>query len=111
VSIITDRDICMAAYLQGRPLSEIPAASAMSRRLVTIRETATVSVAEAAMRRHGVRRLLVVDAAGRLVGLLSIDDILKRAGDGPVRSTDPFSGEAIAATVAALGYAYAPARG
>src|SRR5438046_1875104 len=30
VGIITDRDICIAAYTQGRPLSEIPVSSACS---------------------------------------------------------------------------------
>ena len=30
VGMLTDRDVCMAAYLQGRPLSEISVASVMS---------------------------------------------------------------------------------
>ena len=31
VGVITDRDICMAAYTRGRPLRELPVAAAMCR--------------------------------------------------------------------------------
>ena len=34
--IVTDRDICMAAYTQGRALHEIPVANAMSKSVFTI---------------------------------------------------------------------------
>jgi CBS domain-containing protein len=105
VSIITDRDVCMAAYIQGKPLSEIGVASAMSKRLLVVNALDSVSTAEAVMRRHGVRRLLVVDDSGRLVGLLSIDDIIRHGHFGPLRSRDPLSAPAIADTVAALSHA------
>jgi CBS domain-containing protein len=32
--ILTDRDICMAAWIQGKTLHEIPVASAMARAIV-----------------------------------------------------------------------------
>lgn len=104
-SVITDRDVCMAAYIQGRPLSEIAVSSAMSKRLLAVNVTDTVSAAEAVMRRHGVRRLLVVDRAGTLVGVLSLDDIMQRGDLGPVPSDAPLSAPAIAGTAAALGHA------
>ena len=35
VGVITDRDVCIAAYTQGRPIQEIPAWSVMSRQVHT----------------------------------------------------------------------------
>jgi CBS domain-containing protein len=105
ISIITDRDICMAAYIQGRPLSEIPVSSAMSKRQFVVNAIDTVSEAEAAMRRHGVRRLLVVDEDGMLVGLLSFAHILKHTDACPSASRDPLSPQNIAGTARALRHA------
>ena len=34
VGVVTDRDICMAAYMQGLPLNAIPAATAMAKELI-----------------------------------------------------------------------------
>jgi CBS domain-containing protein len=104
ISVITDRDICMAAWIQGKPLRDISVASAMSRRLFTVKERDTVSLAERIMRRHNVRRLPVVDKRGELVGMLSVDDIT-RHGYVPVGAKeDPLSPEAITLTAAALGH-------
>jgi CBS domain-containing protein len=75
VAMVTDRDVCMAAYLQGRPLSAIPVSTAMSPRLVACGPEETIAAAEACMRDYQVRRLPVIDAGGRLVGILSLNDI------------------------------------
>lgn len=106
LSMITDRDVCMAAYIQGKALSEITVASAMSKRLLVIRRTDTLSTASAVMRRHGVRRLLVVDDDERLVGLLSIDDITRQADLGPLAPCAPLSPPAIAETVSGLSHSH-----
>lgn len=79
VAMLTDRDICMAALTQGRPLEEIHVSSAMSRRLWSCRPQDDVKVAEKVMRSRQVRRLPVVDAEGKLVGLLSISDLARVA--------------------------------
>jgi CBS domain-containing protein len=105
ISIITDRDICMAAWIQGKPLWAIVVASAMSRRLFTVNVLEPVSTAEAIMRRHGIRRLPVVDDAGRLVGILSVDDIARHGQRAPFVVKDALSAPAIADTAAAVGYA------
>jgi CBS domain-containing protein len=75
--IITDRDICMAAYTQGLTLSMIRAASAMARAVVTCAPDDDVGTAEALMRQNQVRRLPVVDSQGELVGLISLSDIAR----------------------------------
>lgn len=104
ISIVTDRDVCMAAYIQGKPLSEIVVSSAMSKRLFVVRTHETVAAAEAVMRRHGVRRLLVVDRAGLLVGVLSFDDIVQNGHFGPRLSRDPLSARMLAETAAAMAH-------
>lgn len=79
VGMLTDRDVCVAAYTQGRPLHAIPVASAMSTHVHTCRPSDTVAAAEKTMRTNRVRRLPVVDADQRLVGLLSLSDIAREA--------------------------------
>lgn len=78
VGVITDRDICMAAYTQGKPLSAIQVNTAMSRTIHTCAPTDSVASAEKLMAVKQVRRLPVVDKEGCLVGLLSLHDIATR---------------------------------
>jgi CBS-domain-containing membrane protein len=77
VGMLTDRDICMAAYTQGRPLSEIIIAESMSRSLVTCGATDTVARAEQLMREHAIRRLPVVDGERHMVGIVSMNDLAR----------------------------------
>jgi len=79
VAVLTDRDVCMAAFTQGRALGEIRVSSAMSRRLWTCRPEEDVKDAEKAMRTNQVRRLPVVDVEGRLQGILSLSDLARQA--------------------------------
>ena len=75
VGFLTDRDICMAAYTQGRSLKDIRIDTAMARTLVSCEEGDELDHAAQLMRDNCVRRLPVVDSRGVLVGLLSLDDI------------------------------------
>jgi len=63
----------------------------MTPRPVTIRDTATAVSAAAEMQRLGLRHLPVVDADGRLVGMLSDRDLrgpmIGTAHDGPALET------------------------
>lgn len=79
VGMITDRDVCMAAYTQGGPLSALRVAGAMAHAPRTCRTADTVAEAEAIMRAGQVRRLPVVDGDGRLIGILSLNDIAREA--------------------------------
>lgn len=79
LAMLTDRDICMAAFTQGRSLGEIRVSSAMSKRLFVCRGEDDVKDAEKNMRTHQVRRLPVVDAEGKLVGILSLSDLARQA--------------------------------
>lgn len=79
VGMLTDRDICMAAYTQGRPLAEMRASSAMSKQLFSCGPEDSLAKAEEIMRTNRVRRLPVIDADHHLVGILSLDDIAREA--------------------------------
>ncbi len=79
VGILTDRDICMAAYTQGNRLLAIPVTTAMSRTVVSCGPDDDVRRAEALMRENRIRRLPVVDATGAIKGIVSINDIARAA--------------------------------
>ena len=79
IGVVTDRDICMAAYTQGKPLSGIDVTSAMAKDVVACHETDEVETAEHLMRDSRIRRLPVLDAENRLVGIVSMNDIARLA--------------------------------
>jgi CBS domain-containing protein len=97
VAMLTDRDICMAALTQAQPLREIPVRTAMSRRLFAVHPSDTVAHAEGLMRDHQLRRLPVVDAVGRLVGVVSLADLVRTASI--TTGTDGLSPRAITQTL------------
>ena len=77
--VITDRDICMAAYTQGKTLAEIPVKSAMSAQVLTCSPEDSITVAEEQMRSAQIRRLPVVDVERRLMGVISLADIARES--------------------------------
>jgi len=83
--IVTDRDICMAAYTQGRALHEIPVSSVMSKVVYAVGPDATAADALDTMNRKAVRRLPVTDASGRLLGILSLADFTRVARESAAR--------------------------
>lgn len=82
VGIITDRDICMAAYTQGVPLHSIPTRTAMAREVFTCRPDDGVEGVERLMRDKQIRRVPVVDGDGHPIGMLSLNDIARGATSG-----------------------------
>jgi CBS domain-containing protein len=79
--IVTDRDICMAAYIQGRALSDMRARDLCGRVLHSCRPTASVETAVSLMSTHQIRRIPITDDEHRLVGLLSIADVVRNGQD------------------------------
>src|SRR5579862_2257857 len=76
VGVITDRDIVVAVVARETDPRALKVGDVMTRQPVLAREDGTVSAALHHMREIGVRRLPVVDRGGRLVGVLSLDDVL-----------------------------------
>lgn len=78
--IVRDRDLCMAAYTQGCPLSAIPIATAMPSRFPSCRASAELEEVLEIMAAHGEHRVLILDADRRLQGMISLSDIAHLAG-------------------------------
>src|SRR5215472_8047344 len=101
--IVTDRDICMAAYFQGTSLAAIPLHSIMSTDVYTCEPDVELQDAERIMRTHQIRRLPVVDRRRGLVGLLSISDVAHGIRpDGDVRAASKENIDLLLQTVAAV---------
>jgi CBS domain-containing protein len=102
VGMITDRDIAMAAYTQGRLLRDVPIDSVMARQVLTCTAEESVGAVEERMRKHQVRRLPVVDDAEKLIGIVSLNDIaIEAAQEKSARKRDvPLDG--VALTLAAI---------
>lgn len=79
LGMLTDRDVCMSAYTRGQRLDEIAAHRAMSLDVVACGPDDSTSLVETRMREQHVRRLPVVDDCGRLVGLVSLNDLAQAA--------------------------------
>lgn len=80
VGMITDRDICMAAFTQGNVLASMPVADTMSRDLVTCSADDTIEQVGRQLSDRQLHRLPVVKhPTGKLVGIISLNDIA-RAG-------------------------------
>ena len=101
VGIVTDRDACMAAYTQGKPLNAIRTGDVMSRQVVSCDVADPIETAEATMRTQKVRRLPVLDAEGRLVGIVSLNDLARRAARERGRHADRLALD-VAATLAGI---------
>jgi CBS domain-containing protein len=79
IGMVTDRDICMATYIQGRPPQHIPVADIMSHQVFSCRTDDPLEAAERLMSDKQIRRVPVTDGDNRLVGILSLNDLARYA--------------------------------
>lgn len=77
--VVTDRDACMAAYTKGKALSDLIARDAMATKVWTCNHQDDLSAVHEAMRKHQIRRMVVVDDSGKPVGVLSLNDLALNA--------------------------------
>lgn len=75
--ILTDRDIVVEVLAKGLDAATTTVADVMTRTLAIALDTDDTSVAVERMHTHGVRRLPVVNHAGGLVGIYTLDDALR----------------------------------
>ncbi len=76
LGMVTDRDICLAMANANRLPSEIPVEQVMSKKVYACGPDEAIPAALQTMRNKKVRRLPVIDSDGKLVGILSMDDIV-----------------------------------
>lgn len=77
VGLVTDRDLVLNALADHAAPAHAPVAELMSHRVVAVPGSASVADVAAAMHEEGVRRILVMSAEGRLVGIVSLDDLVE----------------------------------
>ena len=77
IGIVTDRDVVVEVNAVDLNPNVITVGDIMAPDLVTVREDEGLLEAMEIMRFKGVRRLPVVTREGRLVGIISIDDLLE----------------------------------
>ena len=103
VGILTDRDIAMAAYTQGKQLWAIPVATAMARKVISCHANDGITQAEALMRDNRVRRLIVLDQNECLVGILSLNDVAREAQrEASTGRRVEVTGEGVSETLASI---------
>ncbi len=81
VGIVTDRDLVSRVIAPHRDPLTVQARDIMSPDIVLVREGTPVSEVTEQMRERGIRRVPVVDERGRLVNILSLDDMLVVLGE------------------------------
>jgi CBS domain-containing protein len=108
--ILTDRDICMAAYTTGRGLHELHVADIMARNIATARPQESLQQAEMIMRARGVRRLPVVNEQHRVVGMLSCNDLCRWVDDGGSNGSQHHDAVHLVGTLATVGRPRAAAK-
>jgi CBS domain-containing protein len=79
VGVVTDRDLCMAAYTKSRSLDQIRLRELMSTGIRACRAADDVADAEQKMREAQVHRLPVLDDANQLLGVISLADVAREA--------------------------------
>ncbi len=75
IGVITDRDIAVRAVAAGMDASSTTVADVMSRNVITVRDNADIQEACDKMEQNQIRRVPVVDAQGRLCGIVAQADI------------------------------------
>jgi CBS domain-containing protein len=79
IGVVTDRDLAVRAIAKKLAPGSTTAAMVMTSPAVTCPATADVRDAEELMAKERKSRLVIVDDAGRLVGILSLADLIEKA--------------------------------
>lgn len=97
VGVVTDRDMYIALATRNARASRMAIDSVAARQVATCAPEDDLRAALATMRQARVRRLPVVGFGGTVMGILSMNDIVRVADDG-----DGVSSEAIVKTLQAI---------
>ncbi|KUY88762.1 CBS domain-containing protein [Burkholderia cepacia] len=79
VGVVTDRDIVLAVVSPDAAAGSLFVGDIMSAPVATANVDDDIWLLAKGMRQHGVRRLPVVGGDGELVGIVSLDDLLRAA--------------------------------
>jgi|MTBAKSStandDraft_2_1061841.scaffolds.fasta_scaffold00007_352 CBS domain-containing protein len=108
LGILSERDVLDAAAEEGGAALARPVEERMTRNLVTVRGQELLFEAFSRMVDKGIRRLVLVDAEGRALGILGERDLLSARGENPLSLTREAR---TAGSLEALGLTFARLRG
>lgn len=77
IGILTDRDIVVELVAKEIDVKSVAVKDVMSFKLLSVNEQEDVHEAVGQMKEKGVRRLPVVDRAGALAGIMTVDDVIE----------------------------------
>lgn len=101
IGMITDRDISMCALFESKPLAALRVQDAMSRDVSCCGPSDESKAVEGLMSQRQIRRVPVVSAEGRLVGIVSLADLAGEATPG-ARGHDRVTEAEISRTLAGI---------
>jgi CBS domain-containing protein len=79
VGMVTDRDICMATYTQGKPPQDLLVADAMAKQVFSGHVHDSVDAIESLMSEKQIRRIPILNGDNRPVGVVSLNDLARHA--------------------------------
>ena len=88
MGIVTDRDLVIRVLAQADVQKTCPLRTVMSTHLIRVPEHTPLEDALVFMRGYQVRRLLVVNDAEELIGIIALDDILALLGNEQAEVAD-----------------------
>ncbi len=77
IGTLTDRDVAMQVLRRGRQPNETKVGEVMHEEITTLWESTPLLTAFRRMRADGLRRIPVVDDAGKTIGVMEWDDALQ----------------------------------
>ena len=80
IGIVTDRDLVLRAMAEGLDCRTTPVSKCATFDPITVHERDGVATVAARMRSAGIRRVPVVDDRGKVVGIVTADDLLRELG-------------------------------
>ena len=87
VGTVTDRDIVVRILAKGGRIEGAKVEQAMTKDVISIRPEDDVSKASELMKDRKVSRVLICDASGKPVGVISLGDLAERHEEGEVGKT------------------------
>jgi CBS domain-containing protein len=78
IGIITERDIIKKVSAQNKSADQIAVSSIISSPLVVVNSIDSIDTAAEAMAKNNIKRLVVLEQDGSMIGILSVSDIAKK---------------------------------
>jgi CBS domain-containing protein len=86
IGALTDRDIAVRLVAEGKPAS-VRVSELVTREVISCKPGDDVREAQRLMKEQQKQRLMVVDTGGKLVGVISLQDLAEKENEGGLAST------------------------